>query len=62
VIGATARIGPYIEERLTGARVIARTQLPGRVELLGPGLAYQRRQLAGGAWALDVYRLAVKTP
>ena len=60
VIGATAWLGPRPEELFSAARVISRTRLPGRVELFGPGLAYEHRQLSNGGWAIDVYRLAVR--
>lgn len=41
-------------------RIVARTRLPGRLELFGPGALYQRRQLPDGKWVIDVYLLAVR--
>lgn len=59
VLGVTGTYLPRLGTPLDSARVITRTQMPGRVELFGPGLAYQHRALANGQWALDVFRLSV---
>ncbi len=54
--------GPYTAYGLTDVRMITRTRLAGRMELLAPGLAYQHRQLANGDWTIDLYRLSVVQP
>jgi hypothetical protein len=68
VIDAIAIVAPmrwtgdeYFERRfIRGARMLTRLELPGRVELFGAGLAFQRKQLADGRWTMDVLRLSLR--
>jgi len=63
VVGVTASFvpEPYDPQPLKGARVIARFRFAGRLEMFGPGLAYERRQLSDGSQSTNVYRLELKS-
>jgi hypothetical protein len=63
VVDAVGITAPYVVTEASvfqDARMVARTQLPGRLDLFGPGALYQRRQLPNGKWVIDVYLLGVR--
>ena len=57
VIGYDAPRGGNYDRFIRSGGIVARARIDGHLHLIAPGYGYMNRQLAGGEWVVDVYRL-----